>query len=50
MGHPHGAKADPKLKDDLAAMTPKVEEADAQIRAAAMPKKHHFEIITAPAK
>jgi lysophospholipase L1-like esterase len=46
----HAAKADPKLKDELAALTPKVEEADAKIRDAAKPKKHHFEVVAAPAK
>jgi len=37
--------ADPKLKDDLAALTKKVEEADAKIRVAAKPQKLHFEIV-----
>ena len=37
-----------KAKEDLADLTKKVEDADAQIREAAKPRKHHFEI--APAK
>ena len=37
-----------KAKEDLAAQTKKVEEADAKIREAAKPRKHHFEL--APAK
>ena len=36
--------ADPKLLEDLAALTKKVEEADAAIRTAAKPKKIRFEI------
>ena len=44
----HAKGADPKLMDELAALTKKVEEADAKIREAATPKKLHFEI--APAK
>ena len=40
----HAKGADPKLMDDLAAMTKKVEEADAKIRDAAKPKKLHFAI------
>jgi lysophospholipase L1-like esterase len=43
----HAKGADAKLKDDLADLTPKVEEADAKIRDAAKPKKHHFEITPA---
>ena len=38
----------PKLKDELAALTKKVEEADAKIRDAAKPQKLHFEIVPAP--
>ncbi len=37
-----------KAKEDLADLTKKVEDADAKIREAAKPRKHHFEI--APAK
>jgi lysophospholipase L1-like esterase len=44
----HAKGADPKLMEELAALTPKVEEADAKIREAAKPQKLHFEI--APAK
>jgi lysophospholipase L1-like esterase len=43
----HAKGADAKLKDDLAALTPKVEDADAKIRDAARPKKRHFEITPA---
>jgi hypothetical protein len=43
----HAAGADPKLKEDLAALLPKVEEADAKIRAAAQPKELKFEISPA---
>ena len=43
----HAKGADPKLMDELAAMTKKVEEADAKIREAAKPKKLHFEISPA---
>ncbi|MGE3805373.1 MAG: GDSL-type esterase/lipase family protein [Gemmataceae bacterium] len=39
--------ADPALKAKLPEMTKKVEEADAKIRAAATPKKLHFEIVPA---
>ena len=46
----HAKGADPKLKDDLAALTPKVEEADAKIRAAAKPQKLRFEVVPVPAK
>lgn len=45
----HAAKADPKQMEDLAAMTKRVEEADAKIRAAAKPLKLHFELIPASA-
>ena len=44
----HAKGADPKLLEDLAALTKKVEEADAAIRVAAKPKKIRFEI--APVK
>ncbi len=44
----HAADADPKLKEQLAALTKKVEEADARIREAAKPQKLHFEL--APVK
>jgi len=40
----HAPKADPKLKDDLAALTTKVEEADAKTREAAKPRKRHYEV------
>jgi lysophospholipase L1-like esterase len=40
----HAAGADPALKEQLAALTKKVEEADAKIREAAKPQKLHFEI------
>jgi lysophospholipase L1-like esterase len=40
----HAAGADPALKDQLAALTTKVEEADAKIRDAAKPQKLHFEL------
>ena len=43
-----GDKATQDAKDALAAQTKKVEEADAKIREAAKPRKHHFEL--APAK
>jgi lysophospholipase L1-like esterase len=46
----HAPKADPKLKDDLAALTPKVEEADAKIRDLAQPKKRHYEVVPVVAK
>ena len=42
------ANAAPELKEQLAALTPKVEEADAKIRAAAQPQKQHFEINWLP--
>ncbi len=41
----HAAGADPGLKDQLAALTRKVEEADAKIREAAKPQKLHFELL-----
>jgi len=40
----HAAGADASLKDQLAALTRKVEEADAKIREAAKPQKLHFEV------
>jgi hypothetical protein len=40
----HAAGADPALKEQLAALTPKVEEADAKIREAARAPKLHFEV------
>ena len=43
----HAAKADPKLMEDLAALTKKVEEADAKIREAAKPQTIHFDIVPA---
>jgi hypothetical protein len=43
----HAKDADPKLKENLMAQLPKVEEADARIREAAKPKKHHFEVVAA---
>jgi hypothetical protein len=43
----HAKGADPKLMADLAALTKKVEAADATIREAAKPKKLHFEIAAA---
>src|SRR5262249_37309821 len=44
----HAKGADPKLMNDLAEMTKKVEEADAKIRAAAKPQKMRFEIVPTP--
>ena len=41
----HAAGAAPELKEQLAALTTKVEEADAGIRAEARSKKLHFEIV-----
>jgi lysophospholipase L1-like esterase len=41
----HAAGAAPELKEQLAALTTKVEEADAGIRAAARPQVLHFEIV-----
>jgi len=46
----HAKGADAKLKDDLAELTKKVEDADAKIREAAKPQKLHFEVVPAPAK
>lgn len=46
----HAKGAEAKLKDDLAELTKKVEEADAKIREAAKPQKLHFEIMPVPAK
>ncbi|MBI3855392.1 MAG: hypothetical protein HY293_06850 [Planctomycetes bacterium] len=40
----HAAGADPALKEQLEALTRKVEEADAKIREAAKPQKLHFEL------
>jgi lysophospholipase L1-like esterase len=40
----HAAGADPALKEQLAALTAKVEEADAKIREAAKAQKLHFEL------
>jgi lysophospholipase L1-like esterase len=40
----HAAGADPGLKDQLAALTQKVEEADVKIREAARPQKLRFEL------
>ncbi|HZE97961.1 MAG TPA: GDSL-type esterase/lipase family protein [Planctomycetota bacterium] len=40
----HAAGAEPALKEQLAALTPKVEEADAKIRDAAKPLKLHVEL------
>src|SRR5207244_421654 len=40
----HAAGADPALKEQLAALTKKVEEADAKIREAARPQKLRFEL------
>jgi lysophospholipase L1-like esterase len=46
----HAKDADPKLKEDLAALTKKVEDADAKIREAANPQKLHFEIVATTEK
>lgn len=43
----HAAGADPKLKDELAELTKKVEEADESIRKAAQPQALRFEIVSA---
>ncbi len=43
----HAAGASPDLKEQLTALTKKVEEADAKIRVAAEPKKLKFEIAAA---
>jgi lysophospholipase L1-like esterase len=45
----HAKDADPKLKDDLAAMTKTVDALDAKIREAAQPQKLHFEIVSVAA-
>ena len=41
----HAAGADPGLKEQLALLTKKVEEADAKIREVAKPQKLHFEVL-----
>jgi lysophospholipase L1-like esterase len=46
----HANDADPNLKDDLAALTKKVEEADAKIREAAKPRTRRFLVEPVPAK
>jgi lysophospholipase L1-like esterase len=46
----HAKGADVKLKDDLAGLTTKVEEADAKIREAARPQKLRFEVVPVPTK
>jgi lysophospholipase L1-like esterase len=46
----HAKDADPKLKDDLAALTKKVEEADAMIRETAKPRTRHFVVEPVTAK
>jgi hypothetical protein len=43
----HAAGAASELREQLAALTTKVEEADAGIRTAARPQKLHFEIVAA---
>jgi lysophospholipase L1-like esterase len=43
----HAAGAAPSLKEELAALTTKVEQADATIREAARPQKLHFELVAA---
>jgi lysophospholipase L1-like esterase len=43
----HAANAPPELKDQLAELTKKVEEADAKIREAARPQKLRFELTPA---
>lgn len=43
----HAAGAEAKLKEDLAALTEKVEAADAAIRKAAQPQSLRFEIVSA---
>ena len=43
----HAAGAAAELKEQLAALTKKVEEADAKIREAAKPQKLHFELTPA---
>jgi len=44
----HAPGAAPELKEQLAALTKKVEEADEKIREAARPQKLHFELSPAP--
>ncbi len=44
----HAAGAPAELKEQLGALTKKVEEADAAIREAARPRKLHFELSPAP--
>ena len=44
--HAPGAAAE--LKEQLSAMTGKVEEADSKIREAARPQKLHFEVVPIP--
>ena len=44
----HAAGAAPELKEQLAALTKKVEESDEKIREAARPGKLHFELSPAP--
>jgi hypothetical protein len=46
----HAKGADAKLKDDLAALTKRVEDADAKIRDAAKPQKLRFEVVPASPK
>ena len=43
----HAAGAAPALKEQLAALTTKVEEADGKIREAARPQRLHFELSPA---
>ena len=42
----HAAGADPSLKEQLTALTKKVEDADAKIREAAKPQKLRFELAS----
>jgi lysophospholipase L1-like esterase len=44
----HAAGAAPELKEQLAALTKKVEESDEKTREAARPRKLHFELSVAP--
>lgn len=44
----HAGGGDAKLKDELAELTKKVEEADGKIREAATPQKLRFEVVAAP--
>jgi lysophospholipase L1-like esterase len=46
----HAPNADAKLKEQLAALKEKVQEADGKIRAAAKPRKLHFELTPAAAQ